>query len=346
MSESESKSKSEGGSGSRGLSGSVENGLSGGARLRIVVLDGHTANPGDLSWEAFERLGVCEVHARTDRTELVARARGAAVLVTNKTVIDAETIGGLPELRYIGVLATGFNNVDVGAARARGIPVCNVPEYGTGTVAQAVFALLLELCHRVGHHSDGVHAGRWSAARDFCYWDGELVELAGLTLGIVGYGRIGQAVAKIGRAFGMRVLACRRTVGAGEENTDLETLIRSSDVLSLHCPLTEQTRGMINAERIGWMKPGAFLINTARGPLIQERDLAEALNRGRVAGAGLDVLSVEPPAAGNPLIGARNCVITPHIAWATRAARERLLRTAAENLEAFLRGAPRHVVNP
>lgn len=314
--------------------------------MKIVILDAHTANPGDLDWNAVTRLGSCEIHERTPAAEVVARARGADALLTNKTPIDAAAIAQLPNLRYIGVLATGYNIVDVEAAKARGIPVCNVPEYGTENVAQAVFALILELTNRTGHHAATVREGRWSASKDFCYWDGALVELSGLTLGVIGYGRIGQAVARIGRAFGMKILACRRGVThADPENTDLDTLLRSSDVVSLHCPLTPETKGMINAQRLSAMKPGAFLINTARGGLIQEADLAEALNTGRLAGAGLDVLSVEPPSGGNPLIGAKNCFITPHIAWATKAARARLIDVTAGNLAAFLNGQPRNVTN-
>ena len=316
--------------------------------MKIVVLDGFTANPGDLSWEGFTRLGECEIHERSRPEEVVSRASGASIVLTNKAVIDADAIARLPDLRYVGVVATGYNNVDVSAARARGIPVSNVPEYGTTTVAQAVFALLLELTNRTGYHAMTVRTGHWSLSKDFCYWDGSLVELAGLTLGVVGYGRIGRAVARIGRAFGMRVIACRRTGGIGTEDAeevDLDTLFRASDVVSLHCPLTSETRRMVDTPRIGLMKPGAYLINTARGMLVNEADLAEALNQGRIAGAGLDVLSVEPPSLANPLLRARNCMITPHIAWATRAARERLLRVAAENVAAFLRGQPQNVVN-
>jgi glycerate dehydrogenase len=316
-------------------------------RAKIVVVDGYTANPGDLDWQPFLQLGECTIHDRSTPAEVVVRAAGAEVILTNKAIVDAAAIAALPALRYIGVTATGYNNVDVAAARARRIPVCNVPEYGTANVAQAVFALLLELTNRTGHHAETVRQGRWSASKDFCYWDGSLIELSGLTLGIVGYGRIGQAVARIARAFGMRILACRRTgeVGTDAEAVDLDTLFRSSDVISLHCPLTPETRGLVDAARIAQMKPTAFLINTSRGPLIQEADLVEALNAGRIAGAGLDVLSVEPPAPDHPLIRARNCIITPHIAWATKAARARLLEASAENLRAFLAGAPRNVVN-
>lgn len=313
--------------------------------MKIVILDGFTANPGDLEWAAFEALGECVVHERTAPADVVPRAIDADIVLTNKTVVDAAAIARLPRLRYIGVLATGYNIVDVGAARARGVPVCNVPEYGTTTVAQAVFALLLELTNRTGHHADTVRQGRWCASPDFCYWDGTLVELSGLTLGIVGYGRIGQAVGRIGQAFGMRLLACRRSSVAEPEGADLETVLGASDVVSLHCPLTPETRELIDAARIDRMRPGALLINTARGLLVNEGDLAAALNSGRLGGAGLDVLSVEPPGPTNPLLTARNCVITPHIAWATRSARARLLAAAAANVAAFQRGAPRNVVN-
>lgn len=313
--------------------------------MRIVILDGFAANPGDLSWDAFTALGDCTIHDRTAPKEVVDRLRDAEVALTNKAILDATAFEQLPNLRYVGVVATGYNNVDVAAARSRGIPVCNVPEYGTATVAQAVFALLLELTHRTGHHAETVRSGRWCRSLDFCYWDGSLIELSGLTLGIVGYGRIGQAVARIGRAFGMRILAYRRSGELGPEGADLDTLFRTSDVISLHCPLTPETRAMVDARRLAQMKPGAFLINTARGLLIQEADLADALNDGRLAGAGLDVLSVEPPNDTHPLLRAKNCVITPHIAWATRAARARLLHLTAENLRAFLRGTPQNIVN-
>lgn len=314
--------------------------------MKIVILDGYTANPGDLDWGEFLALGDCVIRDRTPPEAIAAAAAGAEVLVTNKAMVDRSALERLPSLRYIGVLATGYNNVDVTAARERGIPVCNVPEYGTATVAQAVFALLLELTNRTGHHAATVREGRWSVSRDFCYWDGELVELAGLTLGIVGFGRIGRAVAGIGRAFGMQILASGRSATGAPESVDLDTLFASSDVVSLHCPLTTETRGLINASRLARMKPTAFLINTARGPLLDEAAVADALNHGRLAGAGLDVLSVEPPDPSHPLLRARNCVVTPHIAWATRAARGRLIAAAAANLRAFLAGAPRNVVNP
>jgi glycerate dehydrogenase len=316
----------------------------------IVILDGYTANPGDLSWSGIEAIGPLTVHPRTAAADVVARARDADIVLTNKTVISREAIESLPRLKCISVLATGYNIVDVEAAKERGIPVCNVPEYSTPNVAQAVFSLLLELTNHTGHHAETVRAGRWSASQDFCYWDGELVELAGLTLGLVGYGRIGRAVAAVGRAFGMRVLAHRRTVARAAHDdavtmVDLPTLLRESDVVSLHCPLTPETRELINARTIDHMKPTAFLINTSRGPLVNEADLAAALDAGRLAGAGLDVLAVEPPPASNPLLAARNCIITPHVAWATRNARRRLIDVTAANLRAFVAGQPQHVVN-
>jgi len=317
--------------------------------MKIVCLDGYTLNPGDLSWESFKALGDFETHDRTPPAQTVERARDAEIVLTNKTLLDRAVIAALPRLRYIGVLATGYNVVDIEAARERNIPVCNVPEYGTANVAQAVFALLLELTNRTGHHSQTVREGRWTVATDFCYWDFPLVELNGLTLGIVGYGRIGRAVARIGHAFGMKVLASfRRTIkNAGDETrfVDLDTLFRESDVVTLHCPLTPETKELINAARLALMKPTAFLINTARGSLVKEADLADALNHGRLAGAGLDVLSVEPSPADNPLLRAKNCIVTPHIAWATRNARARLMEIAAENVRAWLRGQPQNVVN-
>ncbi len=318
--------------------------------MNIVVLDGHTLNPGDLNWTPLHALGNCVIHERTPTAELLARAAAADVLLTNKVVLHRDTLERLPKLKYIGVFATGYNVVDVAAAKARAIPVTNVPAYGTRSVAQMVMALLLELTQRAGHHSQTVHDGRWVASPDWCYWDFPLVELDGLTLGIIGYGRIGHAVAQLAQAFGMKVIATTRTgtvpSGANVAATDLATLLRTSDVVSLHCPLTPETKGLLNAERLALMRPTAFLLNTSRGPLIDEAALADALNRGQIAGAGLDVLSVEPPPADNPLLTARNCVITPHLAWATKAARTRLLDVATANLRAFLAGNPQNVVNP
>lgn len=318
------------------------------ARPRIVVLDGYTLNPGDLDWAPLQAIGDCSIYDRTPPGQVAERAAAADIVLTNKALLPRETIERLPALRYIGVLATGYNVVDVVAARDKGIPVTNVPGYGTASVAQHVFALLLELTQRTGHHAQTVRDGRWSACPDFCYWDFPLIELAGRTLGIVGYGEIGRAVARIGLAFGMKVIASTRTPRAAAGDVafvPLEELLRRSDVVTLHCPLTDDTKGLINAARLALMKPTAFLINTGRGPLVVEADLAAALNCGRLAGAGLDVLATEPPPATNPLLTAKNCLVTPHIAWATREARERLLGIAVDNIRAFLAGQPRHVVN-
>jgi len=315
--------------------------------VKIVVLDGYTMNPGDLSWEGLEELGECAVYERTPPERVVERAAGAEVVLTNKVVLDGAVMARLPALKYIGVLATGYNVVDTAAARERGIVVTNVPAYSTRSVAQLVMALVLELAHHVGDHSRGVHEGRWTRSPDFAYWDWPLVELDGLAMGIVGFGQTGRAVADLARAFGMRVLVHTRTptAGPGVEFVDLATLLRRSDVVSLHCPLTPETEGLVNAGRLALMKPTAFLINTSRGPVVNERDLAEALNAGRIAGAGLDVLSTEPPKADNPLLAAKNCFITPHFAWATRAARERMMKTVVANVRAFLAGRSQNVVN-
>lgn len=315
---------------------------------RIVILDGYTLNPGDLDWAPLAALGDLTVYDRTPADRIAERAAGADILLTNKVPLTGETIAALPALRCIGVLATGYNVIDTAAAKARGIPVCNVPGYGTAAVAQHVFALLLELTQRTGLHSDTVRAGEWSRSPDWCYWRTPLVELSGLTIGIIGYGLIGQAVARIAQAFGMNVLAATRTPRAPEHGiafTTVDAVFREADVVSLHCPLTPETQGLVNAARLATMKPSAFLINTGRGPLIVEQDLADALRAGVLAGAGLDVLSTEPPAADNPLLTAPHCLITPHLAWAARASRERLLHTVAENVRAFLAGHPQHVVN-
>ena len=313
--------------------------------MRIVILDGLTTNPGDVSWEPLERLGSLAVFDRTAPGDVVARAADADAVLTNKAIVGGEQIAALPRLKYVGVLATGFNIVDVAAARERGIPVCNVPEYSTPNVVQATWALILELANRVGHHDRTVHEGHWAACHDFCYWHGDLVELAGRTLGIVGHGRIGRGVAAVGRAFGMRVIHHRRQGGGDPACVDLDTLFRESDVVSLHCPLTPETKGLVDARRLALMKPTAFLVNTARGPLVDEAALAAALNAGQIAGAAVDVLSVEPPPASNPLLTAKNCVITPHVAWATRDARRRLIDVTAANLAAFAAGQPQNVVN-
>jgi len=316
--------------------------------MNIVVLDGLTLNPGDLSWADLQALGPCAVFDRTPSEEVLSRAAGAEILLTNKTELTRATIQSLPRLKYIGVLATGTNIVDLDAARARGIPVTNVPAYGTKSVAQLTFALLLELAQHVGHHAGTVREGRWTRSADWCYWDFTLIELDGLTLGTVGFGRVGRAVGELGAAFGMKVLASDPSAGAPPPFVhliELAALFRESDIVSLHCPLTPQTAKLVNAQRLSLMKPTAFLLNTSRGPLVDEPALAEALNSGRIAGAGLDVLSVEPPRADNPLLAARNCLITPHMAWGTRAARSRLMHIAVENVRAFFHGKPQNVVN-
>jgi glycerate dehydrogenase len=312
----------------------------------ITVLDGHTTNPGDLSWEALEALGETTVYDRTPPGLVVERARGASIVLTNKTRLPAEVLAQLPGLRYVGVLATGYDVVDVEAAAERGVVVCNVPAYSTESVAQIVWAHVLNLASDVAGRSDDVRAGGWSGQPDFAYWTASPLELHGLTLGVVGYGRIGSAVARIGRAFGMRVLAYapRPKQAEGVEFVGLDRLFAESDVVTLHCPLTPETRGLVDAERLAAMKPSAYLINTGRGPLVDEAALEEALRTGQIAGAGLDVLSQEPPPEGHPLLSAPNCVITPHIAWASKAARERLLGTAVANVAAFLGGKPQNVV--
>ncbi len=316
----------------------------------IVVLDGYTLNPGDLSWAPLEALGRCMVHDRTPANGVVARARDAEILLTNKTVLGRAELEQLPRLRYIGVLATGVNVVDVGWARSHQIPVTNVPGYATDSVAQMVFAHLLNLTQHVGEHASSVARGDWARVPDFCYWRQPLVELRGLSMGIVGFGAMGRATARLALAFGMNVRACGRPGGSrpqmeSVEAVDLETLLRESDVVSLHCPLTPQSERLINAERLEWMRPGALLINTSRGGLVDEQALAAALNASRLGGAGLDVLSVEPPPEQHPLYSARNCFITPHIGWATQRARQRLMDEAVANVAAFLRGERRNVVN-
>jgi glycerate dehydrogenase len=315
--------------------------------MKIVVLDGFALNPGDLSWDELKSLGDCEIYDRTPPKEVVVRARGAEIVLTNKTPVTRESILSLPRLKYVGVLATGYNIVDVAAARERNIPITNVPTYGTKSVAQHTFALLLELTQHVGHHAQTVRDGRWTISPDWCYWDHPLIELDGLKMGLIGYGRIGRTVADLALAFGMQVLAVSTTpkpAAPGVQFVDLETIFRQSDIVSLHCPLTPQTNNLVNKKRLTLMKSTAFLLNTSRGPLIDEAALAEALNSGRIAGAGLDVLSVEPPPADNPLLQAKNCLITPHTAWATRAARSRLMRTAVANVRAFISGEPKNVV--
>ena len=317
--------------------------------MNIVVLDGYTLNPGDLTWNDLKALGTCTVYDRTPPEEVVSRAKEAEIALTNKTVLSADVIKQLPKLKYIGVLATGYNVVDIEAALDAGIPVTNVPSYSTPSVAQLVFAHLLNLAHHVGAHSETVKNGKWASNIDFCYWDTPLIELAGLTMGIIGFGRIGKATAKLALAFGMKVIAYDvvkpSSMPEGCQFVDLEDVFRSSDVVSLHCPLTPQTQYIINKECLELMKNTAFLINAGRGPLVDEQALAQALNNEVIAGAGLDVLSSEPPEKDNPLLKAKNCYITPHIAWATRSARQRLLKVVVDNVAAFLAGNPQNVVN-
>jgi glycerate dehydrogenase len=318
--------------------------------MKIVVLDAHPLNPGDLSWAALERLGAqCEIHAQTPPELVVTRAQAAEIVLTNKTRLSAREFDALPDLRYVGVLATGYDVVDARAAHERGVLVTNVPAYGTASVAQATFALLLELCNHAGAHAEAARAGRWSASGQFAYWEHALVELSGMTLGLVGLGAIGQAVARIGVAFEMRVIAASSKPavpdGVSAEVLPLREVFAQADVLSLHCPLVREKRALVNAERLSWMKPSALLLNTARGGLIDEAALRDALVAGRLAGAALDVLAVEPPPRDHPLLTAPNCVVTPHVAWATRAARQRLLDAAVENVAGFLAGAPRNVVS-
>ena len=313
--------------------------------MKIVVLDGYGMNPGDLSWGEIEALGSLTVYPRTAPSDVLARAAGADAVLTNKTVLDGATLRALPGLKYVGVLATGYNVVDIDTARELGIVVANIPAYSTASVAQMVFAHLLAVTNRVEHYTADNHAGRWTACPDFCYWDESVVELAGKTFGIVGFGNIGSAVARIALAFGMRVLAFTSKPADAlpegvEKAADMRELFSCSDVLSLHCPLTADTRHLVCADTLALMKPSAILINTGRGPLVDEAALAEALNAGRLRAAGVDVLSSEPPAADNPLLSARNCYITPHIAWASTEARRRLMSITASNLRAFLAGSP------
>lgn len=317
--------------------------------MKIVVLDGSAANPGDLSWDGIAALGDLTVYEVTQQLQTVERLKGAQAALTNKTVLDRAVFDACPDLKYVGVLATGYNVVDLAAARACGITVTNIPAYSTNSVAQFVFALLLELCHRVGHHSEAVHAGKWSAAPQFCFWDYPIIELAGKTMGLVGYGNTGSAVAKIALAFGMKVAVNtphpeKAAPTDGVTFSDLDTVLAVSDVVSLHCPLNNSTRGLIRAETLSKMKDGAILINTSRGPVVNETDLAEALKSGKLYGAAVDVLTQEPPVNGSPLFGLDNCIITPHIAWAPKEARTRLLDIAAANLKGWMGGKPQNVV--
>jgi glycerate dehydrogenase len=315
--------------------------------MKIVILDGYTENPGDLSWDPIGRYGELTVYDRTPADEITSRIRDAEAIFTNKTLITREILQSAPNLRYIGVLATGYNVVDIEAAKEKGVIVTNIPAYSTPSVAQHTIALLLELCHRIGHHSDTVAEGRWQNSTEWCYWDYPLIELEGKTLGLLGFGRIASAVADIARAMGMRIIAHRRNPDPreGVRYVSSDTLFAEADVLSLHCPLTEDTKGIIRKDNICKMKDGAMIINTARGSLIEDGDLADALKSGKIAGAALDVLTQEPPRDGNPLIGIKNCIITPHMAWAPKESRARLMDIAAANLAAFIAGSPVHVVN-
>ena len=313
--------------------------------MKLVVLDGYTENPGDLSWDALRRFGELTVYERTsdDQSEVAERIKGADIVVANKTPIRAEVINSAGALKYITILATGYDIVDVAAARARGIPVSNVPSYGTAAVAQFAIAMLLEICHHVAHHSETVHAGRWESCADWCYWDYPLIELDGKTMGIIGFGRIGQQTGRIAKALGMHILATgSRPTDAGRE---LDELLARSDVISLHCPLFPSTRGIISRENIARMKDGVILLNNSRGALVDEQALADALNSGKVYAAGLDVVSTEPIRGDNPLLKAKNCFITPHISWAPKEARERIMDCTVKNIEAFLDGKPVNVVN-
>jgi glycerate dehydrogenase len=318
--------------------------------MKIVVLDGRMLAADGNSWAGLERLGEVELHDRSAPAEVLRRSRGAAVLITNKGQVSADAIEQSPHLRLVAVSATGYDCVDVAAAARRGVVVCNVPEYGADSVAQLTFALLLELCHHVGRHAGAVRAGDWARAADFCFWRAPLIELAGKTLGVVGFGRIGRRVGELAHAFGMRVLAHSRSCSCPPAYepfgwADLDELFARADVISLHCPLTAQTRGLVDARRLALVKREAFLLNTARGGLVVEEELAAALNEGRLAGAAVDVVSAEPIRTDNPLLAARNCLITPHIAWATREARRRLLDATVANVASFLSGTATNVVN-
>ena len=318
--------------------------------MKLVVLDGYALNPGDLSWDALRSMVDVVVHERTPPDQIVARAQDADILLTNKTPLRAATLAQLPQLKFIAVLATGYDVVDSADANTRGIPVANVPTYGTDSVAQFAFALILELCHRVQIHSDAVRAGEWTSNPDWSFWKTPLIELSGKTLGIAGFGRIGRRTAAIGHAMGMRILANDLVTAnppdyEGFRWAGLDELFAESDVISLHCPITADNEGMVNAARLNKMKPSAILVNTSRGKLIVAQDLADALNAGGIAGAAIDVLPVEPPPAGNPLFTAKNCILTPHIAWATHGARERLMNIVVDNVRAFIAGTPINVVN-
>ena len=320
--------------------------------MKIIVLDGYRLNPGDLSWQGFEEMGELTVYDRTpldDQEEILRRIGDAEIVLTNKTPISRSTMDRCPNLRYIGILATGYNVVDTATAKEKGIPVCNVPAYGTQSVAQFAMALLLEICHHVGHHDKAVHDGAWCRCPDYCFWDYPLIELAGKTMGIIGFGRIGQTTGKIAKALGMNVIAYdlypNESGKAIAEYVDLETVLAQSDVLFLHCNLTPENTGLINKENIAKMKDGAILINNSRGQLIDEQDVTDALNSGKLAAAGLDVVYTEPIKAENPLLQAKNCIITPHMSWGAKEARQRIMNITVDNVKAFIDGAPVNVVN-
>ena len=320
--------------------------------MKIVVLDGYTENPGDLSWGELEKLGDVTVYERTsltDEEEAIRRLEGAEVAITNKTPITRRVMDSCPQLKYISMLATGYNVVDAAYARERGIPLSNIPTYGTAAVGQFAIAMLLEICHHVAHHSQSVHEGRWEACADWCYWDYPLIELDGKSMGIIGFGRIGQQTGRIAKALGMKILAYDSYPNdAGREiaeYVDLDTLLASSDVIALHCPLFPETRGIINRETIAKMKNGVIILNNSRGPLVVEQDLADALNSGKVYAAGVDVVSTEPIRGDNPLLTAKNCIITPHISWAPKESRQRIMDTVVSNVKSYLAGAPANVVN-
>lgn len=318
--------------------------------MKIVVLDGYTLNPGDISWKGLEQLGETIIYDRTPEDKVVERAQDADVLLTNKTVIAGGALSQLNSLKFISVLATGHNIVDTVTAKEMNIAVANVPGYGVDSVAQLTFALLLELCHHVQQHSDLVKGGKWSRTPDFSFWDYPLMELSGKTIGIIGFGNTGKKVADIATAFGMQILAASRTQTdqPGRSNfhwAELNELLERADVVTIHCPLVPETKGMVNKMNLNKMKPSAFILNTARGPIIVDEDLADALNNGIIAGAGIDVLAEEPPPLNNPLFKAKNCIITPHIAWATKEARQRLMDMTVKNVQAFLEGNPINVVN-
>jgi glycerate dehydrogenase len=318
--------------------------------MKIVVLDGYTLNPGDISWDRLKTLGDVTIYDRTSAEEVVKRSDGAEVVLTNKTPLPAAIISQLTSLKFIGVLATGYNVVDIAAARQQGIAVSNVPDYGTTSVVQFTIALLLELCLRVQKHSDAVMEGRWAKSADWCFWDYPLMELAGKSLGIIGFGRIGERVAAAATALGMNIIGYSRTQTDQSHHQNfrwagLNELLAQSDVVSIHCPLFPETKGLINRDTLAMMKRTAFLLNTSRGPIVVDEDLAEALNSDVIAGAGIDVLSVEPPSDNNPLFKAKNCIITPHIAWATKEARKRLMDIVVDNISSYQKGSPINVVN-